>query len=214
MENIYHRYLKLPFEIKPHPMFSEFPDNPIHFNTLEHKQSEMDDWLESIGCVVQHTEVFYTAPGTIIPIHSDSIFIDNHVKINLTFGPKEGKVVWWESDNPFAASVHANDYNDQMSINEYGTERINDARKGWVQTHASVVANSKDCVKVWEANTNRPSLLNVGQLHSTWCPPTEGRWTLCFVPSIIRNGKQRAIQWRDAMEIFKDYIVEEENESG
>lgn len=211
--NKYHRYLDLPFEIKPHPMFSEFPKNPMHKDTLDYKQPEMDEWLKSIGCVVQHTEVFYTAPGTIIPIHADNIFMDNHVKINLTFGPEEGKVIWWKSNNPFAASAYANEYNDQMAISEFGEERVKEARENWTDREGGtnvVLPNTEDCVQVWEAHTNRPSLLNVGQLHSTWCPDTEGRWTICFVPAIITPQKQKWIQWYDALEVFKDYIVEEE----
>lgn len=218
MENIfnnkYHRYLDLPFEIKPHPMFSESPKNPIHLDTIDWEQSEMTEWLGSLGCVVQHTEVFYTAPGTTIPIHADNMFIDNHVKINLTFGPKEGKVIWWKSDSPFGFTAKsANEYADAMVQKEYGDERVKEAVEGWTNRPENtnvVLPQLKDCTKVWEANTNKPSLLNVGQLHSTWCPDTEGRWTICFVPAIITKQQQEWIQWYDALEVFKDYIVEEE----
>ena len=36
---------------------------------------------------------------------------------------------------------------------------------------------------------DRPSLYNVGRLHSTWNPSNEGRWTLTFILGKKRNKK-------------------------
>ena len=38
---------------------------------------------------------------------------------------------------------------------------------------------------------DRPSLYNVGRLHSTWNPSNEGRWTLTF---ILGKKKQKTIR--------------------
>jgi len=70
--------------------------------------------------------------------------------------------------------------------------------------HTNVLANRDECTLVYEANTNRPSLVNVGQLHDTYSPPHAGRWTLCFIPG-RPNGHD--IYWDEAMEIYKDYVV-------
>ena len=74
--------------------------------------------------------------------------------------------------------------------------------------HSNILAKKEDCTLVHEANTNTLSLVNAGQLHSTWNPhPTEGRWTLCFVPGSksIRNGAH--LTFEEACEVYKDYII-------
>ena len=66
-------------------------------------------------------------------------------------------------------------------------------------------ADWEDAELVYEAVIDRPSLLNISQLHSTWNPsPTEHRWTLCF--TLLENGELLTVQ--RALEIFKNYIVE------
>ena len=64
---------------------------------------------------------------------------------------------------------------------------------------------------VWEANTNKVSLLNVGQLHSTYNPTDVGRWTLCFVPSssALRGGTY--LTFEEALEVYADYITGDDN---
>jgi len=64
-------------------------------------------------------------------------------------------------------------------------------------------AEEKDCTLLYEANTNRPSLVNVGVLHGTNNPTNSGRWTICFVPTTLNED---FIHWDDALNIFKNYI--------
>jgi hypothetical protein len=68
-----------------------------------------------------------------------------------------------------------------------------------------MIAEWEDVDLVYEAVIDRPSLLNISQLHSTWNPsPTEYRWTFCF--TLLENSQ--ALTFNRALEIFKDYIVE------
>ena len=76
------------------------------------------------------------------------------------------------------------------------------------EKHTLALGREEDCTLVYTANTNKVSLINVGELHSTYNPhPTEGRWTLCFIPASnkIRNGEYLTFQ--EALEIYKDYII-------
>ena len=61
---------------------------------------------------------------------------------------------------------------------------------------------------MYETVIDRPSLLNISQLHSTFNPsPTEHRWTLCF--TLLKDDK--ALSFDEALEIFKDYIINEDS---
>ena len=85
-------------------------------------------------------------------------------------------------------------------------EKVTEANENTIEYHHNLVAEEKDCTLLYEANTNRPSLVNVGVLHGTNNPTDQGRWTVCFVPTTLSN---QFIEWNDAMVIFKNYIVEE-----
>ena len=166
MENIYHRYLNLPFEIIKHPMFDAEPTEMKHHDINPYRDPLVDEFHKDLGLIINHTEVFWTPAGTSLPVHADYVTLDNHVKINIT---------------------------DLTTANEFSDRE-----------HTNVLANRDECTLVYEANTNRPSLVNVGQLHDTYSPPHAGRWTLCFIPG-RSNG--RDIYWDEAMEIYKDYII-------
>jgi hypothetical protein len=70
-----------------------------------------------------------------------------------------------------------------------------------------LTADENDCKEIFSANTNRPSLVNTGVLHSTINPSNQGRWTLCFIPVRNKNSEDY-ISWNHAIEIFKDIIDE------
>ena len=75
-----------------------------------------------------------------------------------------------------------------------------------------LLAKKEDCELLWEANTNKVSLLNVGQLHSTYNPTNVGRWTLCFVPAseALRGGLNGGyLTFEEAVEVYADYIIGE-----
>jgi len=63
----------------------------------------------------------------------------------------------------------------------------------------------EDCDVVHEAVINKPSLLNVGQLHSTHNFNTsEPRWTLSYHLLTIKDNTH--IQFEDALDLFKDLV--------
>ena len=164
MKNIYHRYLKLPFEITKHDMFNTAPADMKHHDINPYRDAQVDEWHASLGLIINHTEVFYTPPGGELPIHSDETTLDNHVKINVTWGPDEGTMRWWQSKNSFVSTDYENTKSKLKGVNDDVVDQFSE------REHTNVLANKDDCDLVWEACTNTPSLVNVGQLHSTYNP--------------------------------------------
>jgi len=187
MENIFHRYLNLPFKVFPPNMFEEFGDIVRHHYLDNSDYLEVGEWFSSLGLECVRVECFYTPPYGKVPIHTDHGSYTNHAKINITWGPDEGVIQWWHSD-----------------IVE---ERvINGGIENTSERHHNLWAKEGDCKLLYEVNTNRPSLVNVGILHGTNNPTNQGRWTLCFVPFETKSNSY--IPWNRATEIFKDYIEE------
>ena len=203
-ENIFHRYMQLPFEIDKHPLCDTTPDTVAHHDINPYRDPRIEAFNGSLGLITVHTEVFYTPPGGELPIHADDVAIDNRAKINITWGPPEGTVRWWKSENAKAIT-------DLESAKEMlGTELQPDEDFS-AREHANLLAKKEDCELIWEANTNKVSLLNVGQLHSTYNPTNVGRWTLCFVPAshAIRGGAY--LTFEEAVEVYGDYIIGDDN---
>ena len=100
MENIYHRYLNLPFEISKPLYFEKTLDTPQQKNLLEaeHSNEVVISWLKGLGCGIGCVECFYTPPLASIPIHTDDMDSD-HVKTNMTWGPEGGVTRWWNQDS-------------------------------------------------------------------------------------------------------------------
>ena len=185
--NICHRYINLPFIIEPLSYFNEVGNQIRHDYIYDvSSYSEFQSWLETFGLDLFVAEVFYTPPGGKIPIHTDHSTFSNHVKINVTWGPEEGVTQWWKSDIIRKESTYNNG---GKLIGE-----TNNIQHNW--------ANEEDSQLLYEANTNRPSLVNVGILHGTNNPTSEGRWTLSFIPQ--KNNEY--ISWDNALERFKDYL--------
>ena len=191
MENIYHRYINLPFEIERPKITCDFPNQIRHEAINHHVDQKMVDFNNSLGLKVTHTEVFYTPPnGDKIPIHTDLPALDNRVKINVTWGPEEG-VIRWFRHNDLSKLYH-------NSNEVYKGGGFSD------EEHQNLLAEEEDCTLVYEANTNKPSIVNVGQLHGTYNPGDYGRWTLCF--HICRQDINDFLDFETALKYYKDYI--------
>lgn len=204
-DNIYHRYLNLPFEITKPDILKTRPEQWRHEDINPWICEHLESWLNSLGLYSCHTEVFYTPPDHgEIPIHCDDVSLDNRAKINITYGPNTGTIRWWKSND--AKKIIGKDAAQEM----LGSEAVSDDFSE--RTHHNLVAHKEDCELVYEANTNKVSLVNVGQLHSTYNPdPSEGRWTLCFVPARKERTNKRHLTFAEAVEVFEPYIEGDEN---
>ena len=212
MDNIYHRHLKLPFQIQKPLYFEKTFDTPHQKTFLkgeDHSNETITSWLKRIGCGIGAVECFYTPPSSSIPIHTDDLDPD-HVKINMTWGPEGGVTRWWETKNiiPMSDTSKAENYLTNLNPTDksLGLDKDNFSKTRDYSVHPFRVSKEEDSEMVFEANTNIPSLLNVGIPHSTYNPSqTEGRWTICFVPTY----RDKMIKMSLALRIFKKFIINE-----
>lgn len=182
MKQDYHRFLKLPFELEKPKKFKDGTKNQQLFFDNSIVEKKVLEWLDNLNLKSIHTEAFYTAPGDKIFIHCDTPEIDNHVKINFTWGPNTSTTRWWKLKEGCS----------------YSKSNVEDG--GGI-----LLANEKDCELVYEEVIDRPSLINAGVLHSTFNPSTEGRWTLSLV--IAEKDSQQLLHWNDAIIILQNYLV-------
>lgn len=189
MDNHFHRYINLPFTIPKPSHFDIDHDQPKHqaYLDLESEYCKpMLSWLNTLGLKCDFVESFYTpAHGGSIPPHTDNAVLTDMVKINITWGPDQGVTRWWS-----ASRVRLFESNPQV------TENTN-------KYQTCLLADEKDCILLHEANTNRPSLIQVGSLHSTYNPGSTGRHTLCF---LLYTTDMEHLTWDKALEILREYI--------
>ena len=198
-KNNYHRYLKLPFEYLKPKCFNKSYNHPNMIYVLsESIDNSIIKWIESFDLKVSNViEGFYTpANGGKLPMHNDTPTISNATKINFTWGPDNSVTRWWKvKDESHLIPIHP----DNSQIEAAGI--VPD-----IVIHSAFHAKEENCELVHEQVINKPSLMNIGQLHSTYNPDmTEDRWTLCFT-LLHPNGDH--VEFEEALKIFGSFIDE------
>ena len=203
--NVYHRYLNLPFQYPKPERFNYPVDNYNVLMNREEIHGPFKEWIESHELTISNVlEAFYTKPnGGRVPLHADTGYqrpgVNDICKLNFTWGPLDSTTRWYRvKDEPKLINHKFGKDASNKKFYDIGIEPDIDISHIWI-------AEWEDVDLVHEAVIDRPSLLNISQLHSTWNPsPTEHRWTLCF--TLLENGQ--ALTFARALQIFKDYIVE------
>ena len=201
-KNIYHRYLVLPFE---YPKPKKFNQGSNKFSELLEDEKIYEPfrvWVEGFGLEISNiVESFYTKPGGgRVPLHADTSTLPGEndlCKLNFTWGPENSTTQWYQIRDINKIKKHylGNDFTNQK-FEKAGI--VPDIDISYV-----LFSELEECDLVYEAVINRPSLLNISQLHSTWNPSlNEHRWTLCF--TLLENKKP--LTFARSLEIFKDYI--------
>ena len=179
---------------------------------------EVANFLNNYDLFYSHRIIFYTSPNDGLAIHIDNNFdqtkmneykttyhkptypyeseekmpyyLNNHVKLNLSFNTSEGysTIRWWK-------------VNDFENINLVNIEK--DDGKKWVE----YVADEKDCELIYENEAIKPSIVNTGQLHSTY---TSGANNSRVTVSYTLNHKDTGdlVYWYDANKIFEGALYE------
>ena len=196
---MYHRYINLPVSHKKPMCFDTQPTEPtVIFVNKKYIDYSVVKCIESFGAIVSNvTEGIYTPPNhKKLHIHNDTNTITNATKINFTWGPNNSVTRWWRVKNlEFLKPVKP----DNSHLYETGI-------KPDIVVTDAFTAREEDCVMVHEQVINRPSLMNIGQLHSTYNPDmTEDRWTLCFT---LLHPNGRHVEFEEALEIFESFIDE------
>jgi len=214
LQNNYHRYLNLPFEIRKPQICNVKPKDLKHYDIPNHKDDNITEFVKQFGLQIINTELFYTPGGKKLPIHIDDWVKDDHVKINISWGPKEGTTRWWNAPN-FTEEEYNSNYNSLKDLEHIKYENFSERQ------HRSIILKEEECELIHEANTDKPSLVNVGTFHSSHNPTDEGRWTLCFILGYdkeylanFKEAKRRGryvimdnlVPWDKAIDIFKEFI--------
>ena len=219
---LYHRYLKLPFNFERPMLFdsvelkdySEF----IYFKDEDLQTEPILDFIDSIGLYRIQTNCVYSAPNDGIRIHSDTPDLSDKVKLSFSWGSPDSKTIWWEPKDRRKVKV-VNFYESHMTrtvkcskikmltIPERIRLFLKGKKVGPITKYAW--AKEKDCDKVLEKTIDRPSLYNVGRLHSTWNPSSEGRWTLTFI--LGKKKDKKPLLFLDALNYFRDFIDHDNN---
>jgi hypothetical protein len=203
---MYHRYVKIPKEHKkPSCFFYEPSQSEVVFVPKTDLDQSVIDWIESFEVIVSNvTEGIYTPPNQgKVHIHNDTSTITNATKINFTWGPDTSTTRWWNvKDESFLKT----DITDSSHITETVKPDIVDHFDS-NGVHKELICESEDqCELVCEKVINQPSLINVGQLHSTYNPdPVQGRWSLCY---FLLDKDYKHLQFEKALNIFKEVTYE------
>lgn len=203
--NIYHRYLNLPLQYPKPERFNYGTENYAELLLQEQIYKPFEDFVNSFDLRISNVlEGFYTKPnGGRVPLHADTSTMpgtNDICKLNFTWGSKDSTTQWYKIKDESKIKKH---YFGEDGINKkfYDAGITPDFDISYV-----LFADWDDADLMHEAVIDRPSLLNISQLHSTWNPsPTEHRWTLCF--TLLENNKPLTFQ--RGLEIFKDYIITE-----
>ncbi|NBO70590.1 MAG: hypothetical protein EBU66_07415 [Bacteroidetes bacterium] len=175
--NIYHKYLNLPFTITRPDICYGSPAEAKITNLGDYRDPNIEKLHQELGIKTFIVEVVYTPPNSNLPIHSDLMHVDNHIKLNLSWGDSDKSATRWWMPKDITTPVLSTPIN----------------------------PDREDYDLIYKATTNSPCLINVGQLHDSYNPSDEGRWTLSFIPAHQNNN---LIQWEEAMQIYKDYIYD------
>lgn len=204
-----HRYIKVPFTVeKPKEFFQEFDDNKVIEVPIKSIDSKISAWFESFN--LKHAsllEGFYTAPSNKLPIHSDIVTkntsrftFSNITKFNFTWGSDLSTTRWWVPVDPDLVKKFQQDAKDP---NMQLTPNVTDENDP-----PHVFLKENQCKMIYEKVINRPSILNVGQLHSTYNPTNNSRWTLSVM---LLKKNNTCVNFNEALQIFKDVIDEKQS---
>lgn len=204
-DNIYHRFLELPFSYPKPERFSKSSEKFSMMMESSEIYEPFREFVESFGLQISNVlEAFYTPPGGgKVPLHTDTGQLpgENDVcKLNFTWGPEDSTTEWYKiKDNSFLQKYNLNNEHANSKFYEAGIDP--DIDLSYV-----LFADLENADLVYETPITKPSLLNVSQLHSTYNPSeSENRWSLCF--TLLDNGK--VLTFDKALTLFEDYIVEE-----
>lgn len=204
--NIYHRYIKVPFTYEKPKLFEQAGHSFINYVGKEHIDPRIVNWLEEYNIEISNVvESFYTSKDNTIavPIHNDMTIkpgVNDAVKLNFTWGPEDSKTRWWKvkEESKLLEIIH-----DQNEINQ-GFKQAGIVPD--IECDRCYSARPDDVELAYEKTIDRPSLLNVGQLHSTHNPNKDmDRWTLSF--TLLHQDKSH-VSFNEALELFSGLLDE------
>jgi len=181
--NSYHYFLNLPVEFIPQPL--DMTDGYHKIYPVNRVNSELREFLNSLGCDVGHGEQFLLEPNgradTHI-IHCDSADDLPLVKLNYVYCDSAHTMNWYELLPGKAVTVARS-----TADTEYLT------------------CSYEDVIKVYSAEVGQPSLVNVKKLHDV--APVLSQRT-CYSLALVDSQTQKRLCWSEAVDLFKNYIID------
>ena len=203
--NIYHRYIKLPFTMPKPKSFGKALENDfITYVNISELPDELFKWTAQYNLKISNViEGFYTKPnGGAIPIHNDTVIPPGQrdaCKLNFTWGPETSTTKWYKlkSDKEYIEINH-----DETQINKSFQEA---GIEPDIECYKCYSADENNVELIHQAVINKPSLMNVGQLHNTYNPdPTQDRWTLSLtllkLPGDHLSFEEALLKFKDSIE--------------
>lgn len=138
--------------------------------------------LDDSGICVLHTEIFYTPPFAVLPIHVDGPVLSNRAKLNFVYDSPTSTMNWYR----VKAGCEI-----PMLTTPIGTRYLK--------------PNQEDCMMVAATRIRTPTLVNVGVPHSVINQVPTGRWCLSIV--LGRHGTTDAIEWDEASSNLAKYAA-------
>jgi hypothetical protein len=178
----------------------------ITYVNMSELPDELFKWLAQYNLKISNViEGFYTKPnGGAIPIHNDTVIPPGQrdaCKLNFTWGPETSTTKWYKlkSDKEYIEINH-----DETQINKSFQEA---GIEPDIACYKCYSADENNVELIHQAVINKPSLMNVGQLHNTYNPdPTQDRWTLSLTLLKLPGDH---LSFEEALVKFKDSIEHE-----
>lgn len=185
VENIFQQWVSLP--VQPGvDLFKEFPDDPDYSKHVQVPEELLDKefvyFFKQFPIAQRQWEAFYTGPFGKIWVHTDTAGFSDACKINWTWGPNLSETRWWDIKDRSKL---------EPIVTDYGVNYLR--------------AEEEDCDLIFKQVMDKPSIVQVGLLHSTYNPTPDGRWTLCL--PLVKNDFCGRFTWVETTEMFKDYLA-------
>lgn len=170
--------LKFRFNLGTNQYFHKVFDHENHIWL----STEFENWLKQFGLHIQRLEIFHTESNRITGWHTDMNPPTDWVKLNWVYEEGISYMEWAELD-----------------ISGPLVSRPSVAGTSYVRFEPETTKMA--C----RYNLQGPTLINAGRPHRVNNNKSTDRWALSTIP--WHTDKQCRVLWKDAVEIFKDYLV-------
>ena len=164
----------------PVPFFKDYFDKK-KYSTARHQlldrneiSSEYVKWIESLGLILDHAEVFFSIPHTYYPIHQDHHTRIDFPKINFIYGGSNSVMNWYKVK--------------PGKIGTMSETKIDTPYVGYAPDEVELL---------YSKELQSPSLVQAGVPHNVTV--NSPRWC---VSTVYLYPDRRLLSWSDAEKIF------------
>jgi hypothetical protein len=176
------RYINIPV-----PFFKE-QFNKGKYSTARHQHLDRDEisleylkWINSLGLILDHAEVFFSIPNTYYPIHQDQHDKIDFPKINFIYGGSNSLMNWYTVKPRMSGTA---------------------SRTNIATPYIGYTLEEVDLLYAKELKS--PSLVQAGVPHNVTVVGSP-RWC---VSTVYLHPDRRLLSWSDAEKIFQPYMEE------